>query len=248
MSAIGDVMERKEQASFVRFERRAIEDRAESEKAGHYVAKDIDYALITAPYSRDVFTTKVASWFKQLEADLAAEKIPRKWYDQYKAAYAAWQNGQELPLEGTAIKGWGMISPAQQETLIRMNILTVEVAAGMNDEAIKRIGMGGLDIKTKARAWLAQNQDKGPLTQEMAALANENRNLKGSVESLQKQVDKLMEAVKNQTSTPPAPYVVHETIESDDILGTPEEQYEAKFGQKPHHRMKRDTILAALKE
>jgi len=31
-------------------------------------------------------------------------------------------------------------------------------------------------------------------------------------------------------------------------LQTPAQQYEAKFGKKPHHRMLPESILAALKE
>lgn len=249
MGAIGDVLERKEQASFVRFERRPVEDVVKSREQGIYVAKDVDFALITAPYSRDVFIAEWAEWIGQQERDCQAERIPRVWVDKYKAAYTAWKNGQELPLDGTPIKGWGMISPAQQETLIRMQILTVEIAAGMTDEAIKRIGMGGLDVKVKAKAWLAQNHDKGALTQEMAALAADNRNLQGSVESLQKQVQALM-AAQGKTETEPAPYHVESNdITANDILdGDPVAAYTAKFGAPPHHRMKPETIIAKLKE
>jgi hypothetical protein len=198
MNAVGDVLDRADRPAYVRFERTAKEDVAASLAAGHYVARDVDVAHITPPYSKDVFKIKVSQWFENLKQDVANGRIPELWVENYKKAYQAWQNGQELPLSGTPIRGWGVISPAQQETLIRMNVLTVEDLGAMNDEGIKRFGMGALDLKNKATAWLRQLNDKGPLTQEMAALQNENRQLKTSVETLTNQVQAMMTQLKIQ--------------------------------------------------
>lgn len=245
--SLEEVNSRKERPSFVRFERRSVEDKKASESAGHYVAKDIDYALITAPYSKDVFHIKCDSWFKDLEQQISMQRIPREWVEQYKKQYGAWKNGQELPVSGTPVRGWGVISPAKQETLIAMHILTVEDLAEINDEGVKRIGMGAVELKTKAKAWLAQLNDKGPLTMHVARVERENEVLRSSVETLQKQVATLMEHVKADA---PAE-VPHETseitasdlIDDDDIVA----QYQAKFGKKPHHKMKPETIREHLK-
>lgn len=245
--SLEEVNSRKERPSFVRFERRSVEDKKASESAGHYVAKDIDYALITAPYSKDVFHIKCDSWFKDLEQQISMQRIPREWVEQYKKQYGAWKNGQELPVNGTPIRGWGVISPAKQETLIAMHILTVEDLAEINDEGVKRIGMGAVELKTKAKAWLAQLNDKGPLTMHVARVERENEVLRSSVETLQKQVATLMAHVKADVT----PEVSHETseitasdlIDDDDIVA----QYEAKFGKKPHHKMKPETIREHLK-
>jgi hypothetical protein len=77
-----------------------------------------------------------------------------------------------------------VISPAQQSNLIAINIRTVEDLAGVNDEGVRRIGMGGGELRDKAKAWLSQMKDKGPLTQENATLRAENITLKATVESL----------------------------------------------------------------
>ena len=244
MSIVGEVVDRKEMAPFVRFERKPIEDKAESERQGRYVAKDVDFALITAPYSKDVFKQKAKDWFATIKNDVQNGRFPQEWYEKFEKQYQAFQNGQELPPEGTPIRGWGVISPAQQEELIRMNILTVEVLSNINDEGIKRIGMGAVELKTKAKAWLSQLNDKGPLTLKVAATEKENAILKASVETLQKQVQALMAALKQEP-------VSHETtevtaadiLEEDDIV----EQYKAKFGKAPHHKMKPESIREALK-
>lgn len=179
--SVAELLDRKDRPAFVRFERVAVEDKAASLREGHYVAKDVDYALITPPYSKDVFKQKVTSWFESLKTDVQNERIPQEWVDLYQRQYQAWQNGQEMPLNGTPIRGWGVISPAQQETLIRMNVMTVEDLAKINDEGIKRVGMGAIDLKNKANAWLAQLQDKGQITLEMAALQSENALLKSNL-------------------------------------------------------------------
>jgi hypothetical protein len=225
MSELAQVLNRSDnRPAFVRFERVPMEDKAGTLKAGHYVAKDVDFALITPPYSKDVYKTKVDQWFKNLDQDAAMERIPLQWVEHYKQSYRHWKNGQEIPLTGTAIKGWGVISPAQQEMLIKVNILTVEDLAAANDEGLRAIGMGSIDLKNKASAWLTQLQDKGPLTIEVAALKNQNAQLQSTVESLTTKVEELSAALalnKNQNVAPsPAPAATG--ITADDILDTPE--------------------------
>jgi hypothetical protein len=55
-----------------------------------------------------------------------------------------------------------------------MNILTVEDLAHINDEGAKRLGHGWLELKTKARTWLDQVEDKGAVTIKMAELEKQN--------------------------------------------------------------------------
>jgi hypothetical protein len=185
---------REDRAAYVRFERVAVEDKPASLEKGRYVAKDVDFALITPPYSRDVIRIKTKQWLENLDNDQRNGRIPAAWVESYRKAYQAWLNGQELPPNGTAIRGWGVLSPAQQEMLLRMNILTVEDLAGINEEGAKRIGMGALELKHKAAAWLKQLTDRGPLTQENAALKQEVITLRATLEALQAQVSKIKSA------------------------------------------------------
>lgn len=208
-------LERKDRPAYVRFERVAVEDKAASLKAGHYVAKDVDFALITPPYSKDVFKIKVTQWKENMKLDVHNERLPVQWMEKYLEDYERWLTGQEIPLNGSPIKGWGVISPAHQKNLIEMNILTVEDLAGINDEGIRRIGMGGLDLKHKAKAWLSQLQDKGPLTQEIAAVKAENQLLKTTVASLEERVKDLAALVEAQKSEVPKDTV---EISADDII------------------------------
>jgi hypothetical protein len=167
-SALDDL--REDRPAYVRFERVGIEDTAETLKQGVYIARDVDMALITPPYSKDVMKYKVKAWFDILDQDVRNGRIPEAWVANYKKQYAAFKAGQEMPLNGSPIKGWGIISPAQQEMLIRMQVLTVEDLAAINDEGMKQMGLGGLDLKNKAKAWLLQINDHGKLAIQMADL------------------------------------------------------------------------------
>ena len=196
--SVGELISREERPAYVRFERRPMEDKAASVREGRYVAKDVDFALVTPPYSKDCVEYKVEQWLINMERNVRDGRIPEKWADQWKASYNSWKNGQEMPLSGTPIKGWGVLSPAQQQTLIAMNCLTVEDLAGINDEGLRRIGMGAVELRDKAKNWLASMKDHGAVTVQLAAMEQENRNLATTVESLKAQVEALKNMIPRQ--------------------------------------------------
>ena len=199
---------------YVRFERVAVENKAESLKQGHYVAIDVDFACVTPPYSKDVMKFKVQNWFDQLEKDAAKNRFPHSWIGQFKKAYEAWKNGQELPLNGVPIRGWGIISPAQQETLIKLNILTVEQLAAVTEEGTRRIGMGAIDLKNKAQAWLKTLNKSGKAALEIAELRAENDKLSIETRDLREKLEEMTKQIKSFTKLKA---VKDEEITVDDI-------------------------------
>lgn len=251
--SIAEIADRKERPAYVRFEVRPMEVKSESIKQGRYVAKDVDFAIITPPYTKDTIIFKVDEWFPKMAEDVRNGRMPAEWADNYRKAYDAWKSGQEIPLEGTPVKGWGLASPAQQETLLRLNIRTVEDVALMNDDALRRFGMGAMEMKNKAIAYLAQ-ADSGKAAAKMAELESENSLLKANLESAMESVRAMsarMEALEGMVNRP---VVTRPTeISTTDIIPEDEsvsaelvEQYKAKFGKPPHHRMKPDTIRREL--
>lgn len=251
MSALTDVMERKDRPPFVRFKREAVEDKAATLREGRWMGKDVDFAHVTAPYSKDVFIQPVAEWMQNLQNEVKADRFPQSWYDLFSENYAKWKRGEELPLRGTPIRGWLALSPAQQETLIRMNVLTIEDLASINDEGIQRIGPGGIEIKYKAQAALQAAKDTGPVVMENAHLKVEVTGLKGEVDTLKEQVATLLAAQKIER---PQLSVVPSAISASDIIDQEEPThdelvalYTEKHGKAPHHRMTDKTIAQALK-
>lgn len=218
--SVGAIAERTERPALVRFKRVAVEDKAASLAKGEYVAKDVDYALITPPYSKDVHEVKVATWLVQMDADLRNQRIQPDWVARYKEQYRLWTLGQEMPVNGTAVRGWGVISPAMQETLIRMNVLTVEDLAGINDEGLRRIGMGAMELKSKAKAWLATLHDRGPLTMRVAALETENAALQAIVENQSATIEQLQRQIP--AAAPQLMAVETPAISAEDLLSDDE--------------------------
>lgn len=262
--SVGDLIVREERPPYVRFERQVVEDKAASLAAGHYVGKDVDFVLVTPPGSKDEMVSKVDRWFENTERNVRDGRMNPKWLELWREGYARWKNGQEMPLNGTPIRGWGLVSPAQQETLIRLHIMTVEDLSCINDEGTRRIGMGAMELRNKAKNWLQSMKDHGPLVSQVTSLEQQNRILKSQVDTLGAQVAALRsgQSVQPQAVSfteeitasdlledePVAREVFHSEIEKIEDTRTIHDQYEAKFGKKPHHRMKEESIIAALKE
>jgi len=139
---------------YVTFEVQAVEDRAESEKVGHYVSKDVHFAIITPQGSKDRIVRQVDEWLTQSEQQVQEMRLPETWLKHYKALYAAWREGVAAPVNGTSIRDWAGLSPSQVENLTRARVLTVEDLAAANEETLARIGMGGRSLKDRAVTWL----------------------------------------------------------------------------------------------
>jgi hypothetical protein len=71
----------------------------------------------------------------------------------------------------------------------------VEELANLADDGVRRLGMGGIDLKNKAKAWLAAASDKGKLTHEMAALQKKADFQESTIATLQAKLEELTNAM-----------------------------------------------------
>ena len=273
--SLTDLADRKVIAPFISFERKAIEDKEKSLKFGRYIAKDVDFVTIHSPYSRDTVIYPITEWLENSEQKVIRGSLSPEWFEDWKRKHGIWLSRQAVPADGTPVRGWGIISPAKQETVINMDILTVEGI--IKSDKIQLID-GGREIKQKAVTWLQALNDRGPLVQKLAELTAENERLAATVKSLE---DKL-----NVKKEPEMAEIIVEDNEQDNIdildllsahtIEIPKElnpdsawklrkdpenvvsiapnrddlvqDYVKKFGRKPHHLMKIETIQAALKD
>jgi len=173
---------------YVTFEFRAEEDREASIAAGHYVAKDVAYALITPRGSKDRIERVATEWFTQLKTESDSGRFPPEWIKHFERAFHEWREGREAPVSGIAVENWPAVSPAQLKTLQHLHIRTVEDLAAANEETIHRLGMGGRALKQKAVDWLSNANGAGKATEEMAALRAELANLQERNASLETQL------------------------------------------------------------
>lgn len=193
----------------------------QSEREGRYVAIDEDRVTVRQIGSNDSVVFKVETWLSQNRVDVQQGRLNPQFEQLYKDSYKRWKEGQELPVQGTPIKTWPVLSPSQVGALIAINVRTVEDLSTLNDEGLRRVGMGAIDLKQKAQAWLAQAQDKGPLTMKMAALEKENESLLATVNSLVEKVAALQQQTPIGQHTTTNVVVGTPEITADDIMDKP---------------------------
>lgn len=146
---------------YVTFERRGVEDRAASIEQGYFVTKDIDFATITPAGGKTTIERPVDEWFDQIRRASREDtgRFPPAWVDHYESLYGRWKKGEELPESGTPIKGWPVLSPAQQQAVLHANLRTVEDLAQATEEGLSAIGMGARGLKQRAADFLSSRGD-----------------------------------------------------------------------------------------
>lgn len=188
--------ETKERPAYVRFERKPLEDRAASLAAGQYRTKDVDMVIITPVGTKDEVEKVVADWLAQSKQQVQEGRLSPEFGEHYAKAYEAWKRGEEIPLDGTPIKTWPVISPAQRQNCIAANVRTVEDLATANGEALTRIGMGGQELRQKAETWLKASSSVGVVVQANAALNARVAGLEAQVKNLQDRNDALVKQLQ----------------------------------------------------
>lgn len=173
---------------YVIFELRAVEDREASIAAGHFVAKDVPYAIITPQGSKDRIERVAEEWFSQLEQQSRENRFPSEWLRAFKSSFKDWQEGHEPAVNGTDVRNWPAASPAQVKALLDVRVRTVEDLASANEETISRLGMGGRALKARAVEWLASAFSTGKQAEVLSALKAENADLKSRNDSLEAQL------------------------------------------------------------
>ena len=158
------------QPPYVIFEVRPVEDRAASIEAGHFVAKDVHYAIITPAGTRDRIEKEAKLWLADLEIGVQQERMPREWLHAFQRAYRDWCENRETPEFGIPVTDWPAIGPSQVRMLQDIGLRTVEQVAEANEEAVSRIGMGGRALKSKAQAYLDAAKDTGKIAAELDAM------------------------------------------------------------------------------
>lgn len=153
----------------------AVEFKAESEKEGRPVFKEIPFIRIQHPGDRNnVLETKVTEHYKK--------RFPREWQEfESRGANA---------VVGTPLSQWPQITKSHVKEAEYFGIRTVEQLAAVNDGAIQKIGMGWRELRSKAQAYL----DIAAGTADKTAQAAENERLRGEIEALKAS----FQAMKNE--------------------------------------------------
>lgn len=149
---------------YLEFYREAVLDAAASNEAGRRITKDVNMVRITPPGGKLIVEKKPEDWLAQLKRKLiegSHDAYPQQWIDNIQAQYDAWLKGLEPPVNGTSVREWPYLSPAQVQNFINARIMTVEDVAAMTEEAMANVGMGARNLREKAREYLQGKEVAG---------------------------------------------------------------------------------------
>jgi hypothetical protein len=152
---------------FAQFYLHPKKDDAASLKEGRDIYVEIPYIKIMVPGDKDnVVQRPVREQDKQ--------RFPRQW--------AAFQNSEEQPLNGTPLSEWAAIGRGQVEELKYFGVRTVEDLVNAPDSQMQKF-MGIAALKQKAKDFLEAAKGMAPINE----LRAENEALKGELENLKLQ-------------------------------------------------------------
>jgi hypothetical protein len=159
---------------FVSFYSDAIEIKAESEKLGRPVFRDMPFIKIVVPGD-------VNNIIERKATDADKEKFPKAW--------ARFQASEAEGHEGTPLEQWPQMSRSMVKECKYFEIHTVEQLAGLSDMNVSRMGMGYMELRNKAKAYLVAAAGTAGET----AQAAENGRLKEMIADLQRQMNEVSE-------------------------------------------------------
>jgi len=164
---------------------------------GHNVYDDVDYVVWTKRGSNGMQNRMTVPRCKRAAPEIWG--LADKMYDR-------WRETREMPVEGTALAMWPLISPAQVMNLQFLNLRTVEDVAGMTDSDCDRVGMGARGLRDQAQSWLKTSADVGKSAVEMAEMAAEVRALRAERNELITRMREMkgeIDAMKPKRGRPP---------------------------------------------
>src|SRR6478609_8134645 len=121
----------------VEFYMGSVVDGHQTERAGHPVHVDYPFVRIHTPGDpHNIVDTKVNQYYK----------------DRFKEEFENFMSGKGQGISGWLLKEWPVISASQVKTFEYLNCHTVEQLAGLSDSQVQKFGMGGMELRAKAKA------------------------------------------------------------------------------------------------
>ena len=155
------------------------QDEAASMEEGRPIFKEVEYVDIRVVGSRNGHVCRPAR---------PDDK------SRFPAHYKAFKERVEIPLDGTPLSEWAVITRAQAEEMAFFNVKTVEQLAAMADSVAQKF-MGINSLKQKAKDWVAEAKENAPalkLAEELRVRDEENAELRSQVEELAATVAKMV--------------------------------------------------------
>ncbi len=104
---------------------------------------------------------------------------------RFATQYRAFVENREAEVEGTDVRNWRMITPAQADMCRSVKAFSVEQLAAINANVITNLGPDGHALKRMATEWVNGAND------DSAKLISENERLSSEVEALTAELEEL---------------------------------------------------------
>jgi hypothetical protein len=159
----------------VKFFLKEKEDKTATAEEGRPIFKELEYIEIRAAGKRDAMACRPATHHDK-------QRFPRH-YDAFKRRV-------EMPVEGTPLSEWPLITRSTAEELSFLKVKTVEQLISMSDSDAGNF-RGGLALKQKAAEFLKYSdktkliEEKQDLQDQLATQSDQIAELKKMVEALQ---------------------------------------------------------------
>ena len=154
---------------YVEFYEDAMEIPFKSEQEGRPVYEQREFVRIIVPGdSTNIIETPVTEQHK----------------DDFPRQYERFKKGQKDIVDGTPLAMWPVINKSQVKEAAFFEVRSVEQLAELSDSICKRMGMGYMELRTKARAWLLSAKDSAIVTKQAA----DNDRLTAEIEMLKAQI------------------------------------------------------------
>lgn len=180
---------------YVEFELRPEEDRDQTISQGMPIFKDVEFAIITMPGGGLVLDKVINN--ELLDEWKHGDKRRKPPSPFALHAYEAWKEGREAPVNGTDLKNWPGVTPAQLKTCQNATIRTVEDLAEANADSIGKLGMGGVSMMEKAKAYL-KSANINKTSEQITALTVKVDDLTESIKKKDSQISELIEQLDEQ--------------------------------------------------
>lgn len=168
----------------VRFYQKAVENEWRTSQEGRPISFMADFVRIEVPGD---MTTVIDTFVN----DDHKKRFPIQWA-QYLNEKA---EGQVSEAQGTLLRDWSLLTPAQVNDLKHYKFFTVEQVANASDQQIQSLGMmlgmSGFTFRDRAKAFLANAKDSSVVI----AQADELRRRDQEIAELKAQMEELVRAV-----------------------------------------------------
>lgn len=185
----------------VSFEIQTVEDRAKFIATGMASTRDIEVIIYHISGDKNTVLPKEITAYEK-----ACWKHPKKPHLHHiPVLYEAWKNGLAAPLNGKSLREWPLISPSQINHAAALNIHTVEDFAELNDEGLRAFGIGGQQLKQKAKEYLAEAAGPGRAVEKIVAMEVANKEKDARLAKQEAELAQLRVMVEAMNISPIAP-------------------------------------------